>query len=272
MNKTILITGSTDGIGLATAKTLAKFGHTVLLHGRSQSKLDSAKAQLLELTSETQVETYSADLSVLSEVEALASEVSAGHDSLDILINNAGVFVVPETVSVDGLDVRFVVNTIAPYLLTKRLLPLLGKSARVINLSSAAQAPVNPDELTRPSSLSDSAVYAKSKLAITMWSMGLASSLVEGPVVIAVNPASFLGSKMVKDAYGKQGGDLQKGADILVRAALADEFAQASGQYFDNDIGQFTSPHLDAMDSANVSNMVNSLEQILINFNIKNTQ
>jgi len=263
MGKTILITGSTDGIGLATAKDLAKQGHTVLLHGRSQSKLEAAKSQLLDLTPESAIETYAADLSVLSEVEALASAIMDRHNSLDVLINNAGVFVVPETISADGLDKRFVVNTIAPYLLTKRLLPLLPESGRIVNLSSAAQAPVEPKELAKPSPLNDSTVYAKSKLAITMWSTHLGEALDNGPVIIAVNPASFLGSKMVKEAYGRQGGDLQKGADILVKAALSDEFSDASGLYFDNDIAQFTSPHPDATDSVKNSAIVDSLEQIL---------
>lgn len=272
MSKTILITGSTDGIGLATAKTLAKQGHTVLLHGRSQTKLDAARAQLLELSSESKVETYSTDLSVLSDVQTLASAVTARHHSLDVLINNAGVFIVPETVSPDGLDLRFMVNTIAPYYLTKLLLPLIGNSGRIVNLSSAAQAPVNPDELAQPSPLGDSAVYAKSKLAITMWSKALADTLASGPTVIAVNPASFLGSKMVKEAYGRQGGDLQKGADILVRAALAEEFSQASGLYFDNDIGQFSSPHPDAMDAAKNNRVVEALEQILENHDAKPIQ
>ena len=209
--KTILITGSTDGIGLVTAKTLAKLGHTVLLHGRSESKLETAKSMILA-TGPSRVETYAADLSVLGDVDKLCSAIKARHKSIDVLINNAGVFIVPDTVSADGLDVRFIVNTIAPYWLTKQLLPLLGEPGRVINLSSAAQAPVEPDELAQPSPLDDSAVYAKSKLAITMWSRQLAEQLgAEGPAIIAVNPASFLGSKMVKEAYGRQGGDLQRG-------------------------------------------------------------
>lgn len=264
MSKTILITGSTDGIGLATAKTLVQQGHTVLIHGRSEKKLDAAKIQLLKLTSEPKIETYKADLSVLSEVEALASAVSERQKPLDVLINNAGVFVVPETVSVDGLDVRFVVNTIAPYLLTKRLLPLLGDSGRVVNLSSAAQASINPGELAKPSMLDDGIVYAKSKLAITMWTKYLADKLGNhGPVIIAVNPASFLGSKMVKQAYGRQGGDLQRGADALVKAALSDEFSAASGLYFDNDIGQFSQPHPDGLDTKKVTEIASQIERVM---------
>ncbi|MBQ4832122.1 SDR family NAD(P)-dependent oxidoreductase [Pseudoalteromonas sp. MMG010] len=260
MNKVILITGSTDGIGLATAKSLLELGHTVLLHGRSEAKLASAKQQLSGVANTNKIYTYKADLSVMADVKALASAIKENHQTLDTLINNAGVFVVPEKLTPNGFDVRFMVNTIAPYLLTKLLLPLLRNTSRVINLSSAAQASVTGDEITKPSVLSDSAVYAKSKLALTMWSRQLALLIGDdGPIIIAVNPKSFLGSKMVEQAYGVAGGNLQQGADILVRATLSDEFANASGLYFDNDIGQFTAPHPDAVNADKIQKITQAL-------------
>jgi len=91
MNKTILITGSTDGIGLATAKSLAKLGHTVLLHGRSDSKLADAKNQLTEFAKPLQIFTYKADLSSMAETKALAVKIKQQHKKLDVIINNAGV-------------------------------------------------------------------------------------------------------------------------------------------------------------------------------------
>jgi len=265
MDKTILITGSTDGIGLATAKSLLKLGHTVLVHGRSESKLATVKQQLSESFNTEQVFTYKADLSSLVEVKALASQIKHNHNKLDAVINNAGVFVVPEKVTSDGFDVRFMVNTIAPYLLTQQLLPVLDKTSRVINLSSAAQSSVLPEELTKPSALSDSAVYAKSKLALTMWSRQMALQLgVNGPSIIAINPKSFLGSKMVEQAYGVAGGNLQMGADILVKAVLSDEFSDASGLYFDNDIGDFSSPHPDAVDPKKIAQITEVIEHIIL--------
>ena len=142
------------------------------------------------------------------------------HGELDVLINNAGVFRTSETRTLDGLDLRFAVNTIAPYLLTKRLLPLFGPSARVINLSSAAQSPVDPKALAGQGRLPDMETYAQSKLALTMWSRSMALSLGDhGPVIFAVNPGSMLGTKMVKQGFGVAGNDIRKGADILVRAA-----------------------------------------------------
>lgn len=264
MQKTILITGSTDGIGLETAKILASKGHNVLLHGRNPAKLEDVEKTISALASGGRVESYVADLSRMADVEALAKAVADKHDMLDVLINNAGVYSAPDLITRDGLDVRFAVNTIAPYLLTQRLLPLLGASARVINVSSAAQSPVDPKALAGPVSLTDSAAYAQSKLALTMWSRTMALSLADaGPAIIAVNPASMLGSKMVKEAFGVTGGDLRKGADILTRAALDDEFAAASGKYFDNDSGQFAPPHSDALDAQKCKEIVTVIETIL---------
>ncbi|MEO0804270.1 MAG: SDR family NAD(P)-dependent oxidoreductase [Cyanobacteria bacterium J06642_2] len=264
MPKTILVTGSTDGIGLATAEMLVSQGHDVLLHGRNLAKLEAAEKTLSALPSGGSVESYVADLSRMAEVEALAQAVAAKHAQLDVLINNAGVYNTSTPITQDGLDVRFVVNTIAPYLLTQRLMPLMVASGRVINLSSAAQSPVNLDALAGRVKLSDGAAYAQSKLALTMWSRTLALALEDrGPIIVAVNPGSLLGSKMVKQAFGIAGGDIRKGAEILTRAALSDEFETASGLYFDNDSGRFASPHPDALNPQKSEEVVRAIEAIL---------
>lgn len=212
MMKTILITGATDGIGLETAKSLAALGHKIILHGRSDTKLANAHKIVSQISNTGLVDIYRADLSKISEVKALASTLTAIHQKLDVLINNAGVFTTPKPLTEQGFDLRFIVNTVAPYLLTKQLLPLLPSDGRVINLSSAAQMPVNLDALAGKTHLDDNQAYAQSKLALTMWSFQLAQHLTENdPAIIAVNPASFLGSKMVKEAYGVNGKDLQIG-------------------------------------------------------------
>ncbi len=111
MTKTILITGSTDGIGLETAKRLLAKGHRVLLHGRNASKLEKVAQSL---ASKGEIESYVADLSDMKAVAGLAEAITDQHDQLDVLINNAGVLRVSNPLTKDGLDVRFVVNTIAP--------------------------------------------------------------------------------------------------------------------------------------------------------------
>ncbi|MGI9261499.1 MAG: SDR family NAD(P)-dependent oxidoreductase [Woeseiaceae bacterium] len=264
MQKIILITGSTDGIGLATAEMLVSQGHHVLLHGRNPAKLEAAEKSLSELDGDGRVESYVADLSRMGDVEALAKAVIERHDKLDVLINNAGIFRTPDPVTPDGLDVRFAVNTLAPYLLTQRLLPLIPASGRVVNLSSAAQAPVDPQALAGQVRIADDfSAYAQSKLAITMWSRSMALALGDnGPAIIAVNPGSMLASKMVKEGFGVAGNDLSIGAEILTRAALSDEFATASGQYFDNDSGKFAAPHQDALDAQKCETIVGVIDTL----------
>lgn len=264
--KKILITGATDGIGYETAKMLVDAGHQVLLHGRNADKLNKVSQQLSALPNATGLESYRADLSSLEAVIQLAAEVSANHSGLDVLINNAGVYKVAEPLTQDGLDTRFAVNSIAPYLLTRSLLPLLRNPSRVINLSSAAQSPVSLAALrgdTPPAS--DDDAYAQSKLALTMWSCELARLLGNnGPAVIAINPGSFLGTNMVREAYGVEGKDLLTGARMLVSAALDARFENASGRYFDNDSGDFASPHPDALDAQKRHGIMMAIDSILL--------
>ncbi|WP_461205653.1 SDR family NAD(P)-dependent oxidoreductase [Clostridium sp. DL1XJH146] len=269
MSKTILITGCTDGIGLETAKMLVEMGHKVVVHGRNSEKVERVKVLLQDIDKDAEIDGFVADFSNMGDIRTMAETIMAKYNKIDVLINNAGVFVSEDTITKDGLELRFAVNTIAPYLLTKLLLPIMDASGRVVNLSSAAQSPVDIGILAEGGRMSDGDAYAQSKLALTMWSFQMAKDFkngVEGPSVIAVNPKSFLGSKMVKKAYGTAGHDLRIGADILSRAALSDEFKDASGKYFDNDTGRFASPHPDALDEGKRKEIVNCIEEVLTNW------
>ena len=264
MSKTILITGATDGIGFEAAKQLAKLGHHLLIHGRNSDKLSSVKHRLIEVNPSAVIETCLCDLSDLLQVKQWIQRLVSSTTTLDIVINNAGVFKVQPSKTEAGLDVRFVVNTLAPYLLTKSLQPVIKKDGRVINLSSAAQAPVSIEALRGNKTLNDSEAYAQSKLALTMWSHWMGEQhRQEGPMIVSVNPASFLGSKMVQEAYGIAGNSLQIGADILVKAALSDSFTNAAGCYFDNDAGTFANPHPDAMNQEKCLLLINEMDALI---------
>lgn len=263
MALTILITGATDGIGLAAATVLADQGHTLLLHGRSARKLTAAAASLSG-SSAAAVHTFRADLTDLHAVSAMASDVRQKHGTPDVLINNAGVLAPSSTTSQltpQGLDMHFAVNAIAPYLLTRLLTPRL----RVVNLSSAAQSPVNVNDLAA-TGLPNFERYAQSKLAITMWSKHLADEMKQkgsGVVVVAVNPGSMLATNMVKNAFGVSGGSVRVGAQIIARAATHDDFKDSSGKYFNNDAGAFGSPHRDARDARKNAALVHRFDDIL---------
>lgn len=255
-SKRILITGATDGIGLETAKKLKSLGHKVIVHGRNLEKL---KRVAEELDSDF----FKADLSKLSEVKSMADSILEKYSHLDVLINNAGVFKTSNPRTSDGYDVRYVVNTFAPYLLTKKLLPIV-KQGRVINLSSAAQSSVNFEALLGKVEMNDFEAYAQSKLAITMWSRYLANQLKsDGPVIIAVNPASLLGTKMVKEGFNTSGNDIEIGVNILKDLSLNQEHANHSGEYYDNDNQRYAPPQADGLDDIKAKQIVELLEEIL---------
>ncbi|MES0826829.1 SDR family NAD(P)-dependent oxidoreductase [Ruegeria sp. SCP11] len=267
MPKNIFITGATDGIGRATAVSLADQGHHLLIHGRNLDKLVAVSDELKARGA--QVETFRADLSDLSEVRQLAVEVRAAHRRLDVLINNAGVLRTDTPITADGLDVRFVVNTFAPALLSQLLLPLLPENGRIIHLSSAAQAPIDLAAMTGQRQLEAMEAYAQSKLAVTMWSQAFAEQYPDGPTSIAVNPGSLLATNMVQQGFGVAGNDIGIGADILIQAALSPDFAKATGRYFDNDSGQFAAPHRDAAIPSRVEKVVDSIRASIAEYEIE---
>ena len=262
MSKTILITGATDGIGLETSKKLLQRGHIILAHGRNEEKLNKLKK---ELATSGRIETYLADLSSKDAVLYLAKEVSEKHASINVLINNAGVLKTSNVITSDGLDVRFAVNTLAPYLLTKKLLPLLKDSGRVINVASAAQTSVNFHALIgKVTGLSDMEAYSQSKLALIMWSTTMSKMVDPNETLfVSVNPGSLLGTKMVKEAFNIEGKSISIGADILLKLAIHYESNTISGKYFDNDLNQFRVHHPDALNKQKCHNLLKTMNDIL---------
>ena len=264
MKKTILITGSTDGIGKLAALQLAKAGHNVYLHGRNPQKLSKVIAETKALSQNEQIGGFVADFSDLEAVKQMAQELNDQLEKLDVLINNAGVFKSPISQNKDGLDLRWVVNYLTPYLLTKHLLPLFqkGNSPRIINLSSAAQAPVSFDALQGKEQSSTQGAYAQSKLALTMWSFYLAKTHPDLSV-IALNPGSLLNTRMVQEAFGKFWAPADKGANIIRELVDAEKYAGITGKYFDNDQGNWGRAHADAYDEGKIGQLISLSEEML---------
>ncbi|QSX41870.1 SDR family NAD(P)-dependent oxidoreductase [Shewanella cyperi] len=243
--KTICITGATDGLGLAVATALSRPGQSLLIHGRNPEKLAAVRQGLLGLGAE--VYAFQADLSDLSQVERMLEQIKQTQSGIDVLINNAGVYKTAGETGSLGIDVRLVVNTLAPFWITQSLLPQLA-GGRVINLSSAAQAPLDFDGLCGRKQYSNQMqAYAESKLALTCWTLAMANLYSDKQIrFMAVNPGSLLATSMVREGFGVEGKDISGAVKLLVDMALSPKFADTGGRYFDNDIGSFASPHPDA--------------------------
>jgi NAD(P)-dependent dehydrogenase (short-subunit alcohol dehydrogenase family) len=264
MKKSILITGSTDGIGKLTALKMVQGDHQLYLHGRNPDKLDAVIAEIRKETGHQNIEGFVADFSDLNAVQKMADEINAKVTTLDVLINNAGVFKSPKTLNRDGIDIRMVVNYLAPYLLTYSIKDKLKKSTepRIINLSSAAQSSVSLELLEGKVKVSDQEAYAQSKLALLMWSFHLA--LQEPQIAtVALNPGSLLNTNMAREAYGKFWSSAEKGANIIYDLALVTKANQMNGKYFDNDRGEFGNAHPDAYDASLVDALIEKTNGIL---------
>lgn len=264
MKKTILVTGATDGIGLQAVQKLAELGHTLLIHGRNEDKLRKIVSSLKQHSED--VFAYQADFSDFGQVKAMANEIKQLHSTIDVIINNAGVLKSSTETNVGEIDLRFRVNTIAPFILTKLLLENLTDSARVVNLSSAAQAPFDLEFVSGKVYTDAMQAYSESKLALIVWTFALASKELQLSNTVqffAINPGSLLATKMVKEGFGIEGKDTSIGADLLVETALDDKFSNANGRYFDNDIAKFSQPHGMAMDIQEQQNLLQALNQFM---------
>ncbi|SNS01607.1 NAD(P)-dependent dehydrogenase, short-chain alcohol dehydrogenase family [Dokdonia pacifica] len=268
MSKTILITGSTDGIGKLAATQFATNGHVVYLHGRNADKLAATISEIKTISQNKQVHGFIADFSDLNSVHAMILQIQNEVPKLDVLINNAGIFKSPISKSKDDIDIRFAVNYFAPYILTQQLIPLLEKSTqpRIVNLSSAAQSPVSLNALVGQEEITTQAAYAQSKLALTMWNTYLAMTY-KNITSIAVNPGSLLNTKMANEAYGQHWSPADKGANILYDLAITEAYIKNSGAYFDNDKGDekghFSNAHPDATNQEKIQQLITTTDTFL---------
>ncbi len=263
MKKTILITGSTDGIGKLAAIGLAKEGHDVCIHGRNSEKVSRTADEIKSLTGAV-AKRFVADLSRVPDMVFFCEQVMKSLDKVDVLVNNAGVYKSAQEVSEAGLDLRFVVNYLAPVVITERLLPLLQGSERplVINLSSASQAPVSIQALSGETSIPFKEAYMQSKLALTIWCFHLSKKYPDLSVV-ALNPGSRLDTRMVQEAYGYHWSPAEKGADIIKEIALTANPQKYDGKYFDNDQGKLGAAHADAYDKQRIEELLTATELVL---------
>lgn len=240
-NSTVIaITGATDGLGKAIATKLAEQqGLSLILHGRSPERLERLEDELSSLPAV--ISTVRADLSVIAEVHQLADDITALTDHLTVLVNNAGVGGAEadgrtRRLTVDGNELRFAVNHLAAFCLTQRLLPLLerGAPARVVNVASIGQAPIDFDDLKLEHGFDLQRAYGQSKLAMITAGRTLAERLDPASVTVnSLHPGTYMPTKMVMESIGYSVDSLETGVDATLRLIQDPALAGVTGRFFD---------------------------------------
>lgn len=238
---TIFITGATDGLGRALAHRLAADGATLILHGRDQDRLGQTADAIQATHGGQRPQTVLADLAELTQVRALAAEVLAGTDRVDVFVSNAGIGIgLPDgqtrQTSKDGHELRFAVNYLAGFLLTLELLPLLRRSApaRVVNVASIGQYPIDFTDLMIERGYTGMRAYRQSKLAQIMSGFELAHRVPAAAVTVnSLHPATFMPTKMVVTEIGHSVDDLAVGVEATYRLVTDPSLVTTTGRFFD---------------------------------------
>ncbi len=234
----ILVTGSTDGLGRGVAAELAARGAHVLVHGRDPGKVEDvardvgAEAGLV------------ADLADLGQVRRLADEAG----ELDTLVNNAGVIEPRRRESADGHELTLAVNHLAHFLLTELVLPRMREPARIVNVSSLGQAPLDWGDLMFERGYDAYTAYTKSKLAQVLFTVELAERLAGRDVTVnALHPATLMDTKMVLDNLGPPRSSVEEGVEAVVRLVADPALDGVTGRFFDGT--RESAPHGQAYDA-----------------------
>jgi NAD(P)-dependent dehydrogenase (short-subunit alcohol dehydrogenase family) len=237
-NKTILITGSTDGVGRRVAQRLARPGMTILLHGRNRVRGEQVLADIRKAGGAGAF--YEADFAALAEIRALAAAVARDHERLDVLINNAGIGSGGSTASArqtsrDGHELRFAVNYLAGFLLTYLLMPRLkaGEAARIVNVSSLGQQAIEFDDVMLTRGYTGMRAYCQSKLAQILFTVDLAQELDgTGMTTNALHPATYMDTTMVRTGGITPISTVDEGAEAILHLAEGADMTGRSGLFY----------------------------------------
>lgn len=232
----ILVTGSTDGLGREVARRLAAGGAHVIVHGRNVERGRALVAEI-EAAGAGSARFIAADLASLDAVRTLAETILSEYERLDVLVNNAGIWLNRSNerqLSADGHELHFAVNYLAGYTLTRLLLPRLIESApaRIINVASGAQRPIEFDDPMLENGYSGGRAYAQSKLAQVLFTVDLARELEgSGVTVAALHPATLMDTPMVREAGVSARSTIDEGADAVMHLITGTDIT--SGGYYD---------------------------------------
>ena len=236
--KTVMITGSTDGVGRYVAARLAADGAKVLIHGRDAARAATLIEEIKRSGQQAPV-FYQADLSSLAEARRLADAVAADHKRLDVFVSNAGIGSQNQgparQISADGHELRFAVNYLAGFLLTYRVLPLLkaASPSRIVNVASLGQHPIDFDDVMITKNYSGARAYSQSKLSQIMFTIDLAEELKgAGVTVNALHPATYMNTTMVRAGGITPISTVEQGGEAILHLVSGDDVAAKSGLFF----------------------------------------
>ena len=232
--KTVLITGSTDGVGRHVADRVAAQGWRVIVHGRDRTRGEAVVERIMQQGGEARF--LAADLASLAEVRSLVDAVRRDGDGLDALINNAGIGTsgARRELSADGFELRFAVNYLAGFLLTRLLSPMLTsqKTARIVNVSSAGQQAIDFSDVMLPHGYSGVRAYCQSKLA-HMFTVDLAKELAGQNIAVnCLHPATYMDTTMVRLSGVQPISTVEQGGAAILQLVEAPALAGRSGLYF----------------------------------------
>ena len=254
--KTVLVTGASSGIGLATAVGLAKQGAQLLLVGRTPARCAEAMAAV-RAAGDGRADVLEADFSSLAGIRALADQVRSRVGRLDVLVNNAGTLARRRTLTADGYETMFAVNHLAYFLLTGLLLPVLraAERARIVTVASEAHrsGPLDLDDLQSERDYGTMRVYSRSKTANILWTQELARRLDGSGITANSLHPGVIRTRLARDmgvglglAMGLAGLFMrppEKGAETSIHLATSPDVAGVSGRYFDNCRGRSPAAH-----------------------------
>ncbi|NOR76165.1 MAG: SDR family NAD(P)-dependent oxidoreductase [Draconibacterium sp.] len=237
MSKTILITGSTDGIGKATAELLAEAGHKIIVHARSDEKGERIAHEIQQKTGNTKVKFVTADFRKLSEVAEMCSELLLKFSKIDVLINNAGVFRQKKNILQNKLEETVMVNHLSPFFLTLKLIPLLknSKQGRIINVSSMIHASeIDFNKLQGENFYDGGETYSASKLCNLLFTNKLADDLKLSNITVNALHPGVVQTKLLRAGWGAMGEEPENSAKRFAFLAESEQLKEVTGRYFMN--------------------------------------
>jgi NAD(P)-dependent dehydrogenase (short-subunit alcohol dehydrogenase family) len=234
-----LVTGATAGLGRAVAGALADQGMFVLVHGRDAERAAAVVNQISRSGGSAQA--VLADLASLDQVRELADWITADHHAITLLVNNAGVGAGrppyrKRQLSADGHELRLAVNYLAPALLARRLIPRLKNAApaRIVNVGSVGQAPVDFADLRMDSHYTGAQAYYRSKFALAAFTFDLAEELADSGITVnCLHPASLMNTHMVRESMIPPMSSVASGVTAVMNLSTGQVGGAVTGRYFD---------------------------------------